>query len=330
MFCYKLNIPDTPILSEQNSRIWEITNSNYEHTHWNAHLSWPHRSILRIFSSVEVVNLKVPESFVCSSSLTGDAYRFTIQPNFMNLQTEARCHIRNRRRLAAGKQTVYELFFFLQAPHSSFQTPVVHEKVEADRPEFLVRGDHSSGYLTVHHDAGLELDEEMILTKEDWQNGSAYFLEKMEGSGVGEEGDRSSDGSDNRGDVVVHQISQYVHAASVGFNRPFEFSSSSWGLENDCHKKNVNKMKAPRRAGRKDDTDRVDVLIDSTQAPIKYYLKSLKKAPFIRFTVPGKQDDSRILISGIVLILYSFSHSITFEFAKQFQAKFFWHTRSII
>lgn len=74
--------------------------------------------------------------------------------------------------------------------------------------------------------------------------------------------------------------------ASAQFERPFDYSSSTWVNNNDCNK-NISKIK-PIYDQPPADVQEVSVLIQNTAEPFQYFLKTVNSPPFIRFTVPGR------------------------------------------
>ena len=194
---------------------------------------------------------------VCN--VEGDAYRYTIQPIFRDVTNDARCHIRRRR-----LDVLYELFFFVQLPRRGgshddeplFQTPKVYRTVwsgdgTADEGPGS-RGRYSADYLTVEHDAGLDLPDELVLRRRtDSSAVSGNASRRKHSGGIGsqttgrrripsdvfsvqrlnhDEDDDDDDG-DNNGDddaIAVHEISRNIFVASAQFERPFDYSTSTW------------------------------------------------------------------------------------------------------
>ena len=54
----------------------------------------------------------------------GDAYRFTLQPIFLNPSTQFRCHLVNRR-----PSVLYRLWFYITVPGTNFETPRIYATV---------------------------------------------------------------------------------------------------------------------------------------------------------------------------------------------------------
>jgi hypothetical protein len=198
----------------------------------------------------------------CLSDLcAGDAYRYTIQPIFHGLRADVQCHVRRRQ-----LNVLYELFFFLQLPSSKtpasasglssgsspltsslpgeplFQTPKVYRTVRADSSDrrYRTRGHYTADYLTVEHDTGLDLDDELILRRHENQStasaggerasrgsnrGFSYTVRPAVNSGVHPES-----GSDDvgRSRPPVHEISRNIYVVSTQFERPFDYSTSTW------------------------------------------------------------------------------------------------------
>jgi len=186
----------------------------------------------------------------------GDAYRYTIQPIFRDVSRDARCHIR-RRRLSV----LYELFFFIQLPprtpntHADaarvaplFQTPKVYRTVwsgaTVDDSEYRSRGRYNADYLTVEHDTGLDLPDELTLRRRAGSStASNDSRRKHAGRAVAAAARRrtpsavfsvhqldhgNDDDRDGFDAVSVHEISRNIFVASTQFERPFDYSTSTW------------------------------------------------------------------------------------------------------
>jgi len=91
-------------------------------------------------------------------SASGDAYRYTLQPVFRRLRRSYSCHVRRRR-----PETLYQLWFYVTVPGTSFETPRIHRRVEYQGRE--TTGSHVvTSFLTVEHTTGMRLDDELIMT----------------------------------------------------------------------------------------------------------------------------------------------------------------------
>ena len=190
----------------------------------------------------------------------GDAYRYTIQPMFHALRADAQCHVRRRQ-----LNVIYELFFFLQLPPTKspaytsgaaydasmpsygtgeplFQTPKVHRTVRVvngDRT-YRNRGLYTADYLTVEHATGLDLDDELILRRHDGQSttspgartsgpagrGVSYTVRPVTGDLIDELA--SAGTGKTRSRPPVHEISRNIFVVSTQFEKPFDYSTTSW------------------------------------------------------------------------------------------------------
>jgi len=183
----------------------------------------------------------------------GDAYRYTIQPIFRDVTNDARCHIRRRR-----LDVLYELFFFIQLPRHDgshdnpplFQTPKVYRTVwsssggTADEGPGS-RGRYSADYLTVEYDAGLDLPDELVLRRRsDTSTTSGNASRRKHGpqatarrrtlpdvfsvQRLSHDNDVDDDVDDDDDVIAVHEISRNIFVASAQFERPFDYSTSTW------------------------------------------------------------------------------------------------------
>lgn len=175
---------------------------------------------------------------------------------------DARCHIRRRR-----LDVLYELFFFVQLPPRSssnhvntaasdahdkplFQTPKVYRTVwsggTTDDPAYRSRGRYEADYLTVEHDAGLDLPHDLVLRRRTSSptGANASRRPKHVGPSVVAAARRRTtadvfsiqqldhhhhnDDDDYNDDMAVHEISRNIFVASTEFERPFDYSTSTW------------------------------------------------------------------------------------------------------
>lgn len=85
--------------------------------------------------------------------------------------------------------------------------------------------------------------------------------------------------------VVIHEISHNIFVASTQFERPFDYSTSSWVRDNDCNK-NVSKLKIVQKHYGTDYQD-VNILTQNNGDRFAYFVKPLENGPSLRFFVPG-------------------------------------------
>jgi len=202
----------------------------------------------------------------------GDAYRYTIQPVFDNIKAEHQCHIRRHR-----PKILYELFYFVQIPGTNFQTSNDHRTVYAsDDLDLRSSGKNIADFLTVDHNYGIERHEEFILYglegDDSRVNYSVHWLRPKN--------------EKDPGKVTIHDISNLISVAATQFERPFDFSTSTWTNQNDC-RKNVTKFRQPLKRNATFYRN-VNVAIQKSSDSFRYFLKSVDNPPFIRFNVPGR------------------------------------------
>ena len=85
--------------------------------------------------------------------------------------------------------------------------------------------------------------------------------------------------------IGVHSIASNVFVAKTQFSMPFAYSTSSWVKKDDCNK-DINNFKS-EQPPYKDDGQNVNVIVQATDVPYQYSLKSVENPPYIRFMVPG-------------------------------------------
>ena len=152
----------------------------------------------------------------------GDAYRYTLHPVYDDMRHSFRCHVRRR-----VPDALYQLWFYVSVP-GHFETPRVYTTVrpppttsgEGRRQRRLDSGRFvHSGFLSVEFDAKLRLADELVIIGR--QNASAgrwshHALTDVTARDV------------TTGGGVVHELSDGVYGASVEFDEPFAYSTSSW------------------------------------------------------------------------------------------------------
>lgn len=93
------------------------------------------------------------------TSISGDAYRYTLQPVYAELDRTYSCHLRRSR-----PETLYQLWFYVSVPGTNFETPRVHFQFPASSTGSNFGRHEPTEFLTVEHSAGIELDDDVILT----------------------------------------------------------------------------------------------------------------------------------------------------------------------
>ena len=88
--------------------------------------------------------------------------------------------------------------------------------------------------------------------------------------------------------VAIHEVpvSNRIVVASTQFERPFDYSTSTWSRHNDCAK-NVTKFRQPVT---RDATFYRDVNVAIRKdggGPFRYFLTSIDNPPYIRLSIPG-------------------------------------------
>ena len=157
-----------------------------------------------------------------------------------------------------------------------FKTQTVHRAVGASSLAHRRRGVQQVDYLTVQHDAGVDLISEFILTRDDVTNRYSVLAVT------------SSPDDQLHVDVVSRDV--YVIPA-VQFERPFDYSSSTWGIPpgdvTSCPARNASKLR-PAHAWERSGSD-VSVFItrDLDSGAFNYFLQAPDNPPYFRFTVPG-------------------------------------------
>ena len=208
--------------------------------------------------------------------ISGDAYRYTIQPVFKNLKSKFQCHVRLKKPVV-----LYELFFNVKVPGphgTEIETPKVRKIVYAQEFDDHSTGSYQADYINVQHNTGLKVEDEFILVGEDnpssvRPNFTVFPMKRPEDF--------------RQRKVVVHEIvPNNIFVASTQFEKPFAYSSSSWVRDSDCDK-DISKFKYEQKHYRSEEPQLVDSIIQTVDAPYLYLLKKKENSPYMRFQVPG-------------------------------------------
>jgi len=196
----------------------------------------------------------------------------------------------------------YRLILGLQLPSVGFKTNTVHRTITANSLHDRRRGVHQVHYLTVEHDAGLDLRDEFILIRDD-------VTDKLSVLPVG--------GSSPLPDQLhVDAVSRDVYViAHAQFERPFDYSSSTWGIPPDdvtsCPARNASKLRSAHASSQLQTGNDVSVFMTRNldNGAFHYFLQSPDNPPYFRFTVPGKwrhlANSNSLLSLFVILCQYS-------------------------
>jgi hypothetical protein len=209
----------------------------------------------------------------------GDAYRYTIQPNFKHFN-EFQCHVKYQE-----PKILYKISYRIKVPgpygpESELETQEIHKVVYANDFAYQSGGHFSTGFLSVEHNAGIDIKDELVLVgknvhgHEHRKNFTVYSLKEQKDY--------------NQRKVVVHEIANNVFVATTQFNQPFAYSTISWVRDNDCDK-DISKFKYQQKHH---NTDAQNVYLDIRNADnnFVYKLKSKDNPPTIRFHIPGNMS----------------------------------------
>ena len=211
-------------------------------------------------------------------SFAGDAYRYTVAPNFPKFN-EFNCHIRHK-----PPKILYTMFFHIKipgpyGPQSELETPHVQKTIYAHDFGGQRTGSYRADYIDIEHTSGLDLHEEFILHGKEIRSQNErkvnYTINSLK-----------SKKEYVKSPIAVHKMADNVYVANVQFDAPFAYSTSSWVKDIDCDK-DISKFKVKQPHSR-NDAQNVNVVVHNSQTPFKYSLKSLMNPPYIRFVIPGK------------------------------------------
>lgn len=240
----------------------------------------------------------------------GDAYRYTLQPIFLNPTHDFRCHVRHR-----PPEVLYQLWFYISIAGTAFETPRLHTVVRpSDVHGDLRAGRHQMKFISVEHNAGLDVRPEMILTGQETPIPAAPWEYRVTPSGDDDDDDddRSSEErtpvnavlSANERLFPVNAISNNVFVLSTQFDRPFAYSTSTWVNGNNCNK-NVTRFRPPPPKGRapSNSSQPVHAVVRNEVTPYEYMLKSVRDPPHMKFLIPGDYNVWRASAAVVIGIM---------------------------
>ena len=210
---------------------------------------------------------------IIAELLSGDAYRYTIQPDFRDMKQRFQCLIRLQPR-----KLLYRLFYSLKLPGTSFETRPVTVSIPASATNltFQSRGTFLADYITVEHNTGFDLHDEFIIVGRESTTGTTnYTINPLK-----------MDGDFKRKPITLRKISLNVLIASTQFRRPFDYSTMNWVRDNDCDK-DMSRFVHVQKHYKAEEAQSVDVSLHKTTGSFKYFLKSVDSPPYLRFTAPG-------------------------------------------
>lgn len=130
--------------------------------------------------------------------------------------------------------------------------------------------------MSIEHSTGLDLKDEFILIgRENTNNRFNFTIHSVK-----------TEDKYQKKKITVHGISPNIFVASVQFERPFDYSTSSWTHNNDCNK-NVSRLKTVQRHYGMDSKE-INAVLENNGGNFKYVIKSAETAPYLRFFIPGR------------------------------------------
>ena len=212
----------------------------------------------------------------------GDAYRFTLQPVFLNLKNEFRCHIR---RLPSSY--LYQVWFDIIIPGTDLSSPRFRSSVRSSAPEEETgSGRFVVEFLTVEHISGLIPEDEFVLLGRETSGRWDHSVISL----------RSRPEAPKR--IPFHMISNNIFVLTTQFEEPFAYSTSTWVDETGCDKN----TRMFRPVPRSDDAQNVSVVtLIGDRSAYEYRLKSVDNPPQLKFTIPGLFSYTHIDCIGLKL-----------------------------
>ena len=213
-------------------------------------------------------------------NVSGDAYRFTLQPVFPNPKQEFRCHIRH-----VAPDVLYQMWFYLTIPGTSFETPRIYATVRAgDVVGKVSAGRYQLQFLTIEHSTGIDLLDDFIVIGRDAGGGRWNHTVHPLRS-------KATDSTSRR--VQTHAISNNIFVMTAQFGEPFGHSTSTWVAGNGSCDKDVSKFRPVQKLPAHGPSQRVAAVVTAgDRAPYEYQLKSPQNPPLMKFIIPGEYFSS--------------------------------------
>lgn len=207
-------------------------------------------------------------------SLPGDAYRYTLQPVFKDLKHEFHCHLKLNQ-----PQVLYQVWFYVSITSVGFETPRVFRQVSFNDIANFTSGRYGLEFLTIEHNAGVELHRDLILTG----NRSGDTWDHV----VSLVHDKNSDERRRDGPLLPSKShSLNVHSINAQFDVPFAYSTSSWVSGKNWCEKDIRKFR-PVDWKTSNWSQTVNVITQTGRVPYTYVLKSVDNPPHMKFIIPG-------------------------------------------
>jgi len=104
------------------------------------------------------------------------------------------------------------------------------------------RGHYNADYLTVEHESGLDLPDELILRRRSDPSSTSNVSRRKHGGPSAArrrtppavfsvqrlDNEQHHSDDDDEDFIAVHEISRNIFVASTQFERPFDYSTSTW------------------------------------------------------------------------------------------------------
>jgi len=145
----------------------------------------------------------------------------------------------------------------------------------------------TSQFVRVDHDNGLTLDDDFILVGRETHGQWNYSV-------------RSTGVKDVKlKDFSVHVIANNVLVLQTQFDDSLAYSAATWVSQNGCDK-DTGKFLRPEHREVSNETKSSDadisVVIDTSDTPYRYQIKSRQTPPSIRFMVPGMMTSQVLFV----------------------------------
>ncbi|XP_033759585.1 LOW QUALITY PROTEIN: uncharacterized protein LOC117341832 [Pecten maximus] len=218
-----------------------------------------------------------PQPVKCAA---GDLYLFSLEPKFDTIEQRFMCHLQYKK-----PKKLYKVEYFVTIPHMNFSSAVRTKVIRAENKTYHKLGHNTADYLAFFHDAVSDINDEVIVIGNRFQDGKA---KKFKFHKLKEPRDfnrkKRIQGTEHRSDLIPNN----VYSTQVQLERPFLYSSSGWS-QGGCLAKNFSKIYAPQPMYKFGGID-VEPTIIKVKDKFEYQVAPTSRAPYIRFSLSGNES----------------------------------------
>lgn len=245
----------------------------------------------------------------------GDAFRYTLTPAYLHLETQFRCHIRQKR-----PDILYRLWFYLTIPTngSIVETPKKSSEVLYSNAEDFIHGINEIDFVTVEHWAGAALARELILVGNNLNEDSINYTVETQS--------HLHRRRHHLSDIRPEWIQSNVFTFSTQFKDPFMYSTSTWVNSHNCDKDVHAFLPVSSSSADAEEEQRVNVVTRTAgSTSFQYAVVAPESDPHLRVSLCGRKKFSDAWLCHSVhecqcLFLFAFISRHCFHYEVKWSA----------